>query len=376
VPYEALGTMPEKIREPVIWRLKYMASIEREATLTFGVKLRMIFGPGAARMHDYDVCYSRTESGSCIVVSRVPTVFGARSNATLGRRAWAMLRHAEETTSRDEALARVREAVDVLPDTDGSRVDLLQTAASTCGRAGLFDESLSLVNRALALASESVRERVFLEHTKAFLYQETRKLDDAAAWYARAITTAETMNAPHIHAARPLLAFADLAMELGDLDAAEERLARAEATLSNTFGFQSAAFFDTRDVRAKLLRLRGDAKSAETIATEGLAASLRFELDSDAYRSELAELALARGDARAALPHLRAILQTPSRYPGRAHVYVMLARALRSLGNDTEALSALRAASALVTDVFAHDHPTNQDIERELAQLTAASPYR
>jgi hypothetical protein len=182
---------PKKVREPIIWRLKLMAEIAVDAAVMFAAKFKLMLGGGSSGLRDYDVCFSRTASGSRIVVTRVPTVYGWRSNAELVGRATILLAQADEATSRDEVRARAREAVALVPEGGGARVSISQTAAATCGRAGLVDEALSLSSLALPLADDP-RERAHVEETIALVHEDTRKLDEAADGYARALATAET----------------------------------------------------------------------------------------------------------------------------------------------------------------------------------------
>ncbi len=376
-PFADFGKPPAKIREPIIWRLKFMAEIAPEAAWIVGARFGVVVGAGGSSLHDYDVCFSRSLPGSRIVVSRMPTRFGWRTFAEHVRRARILLAHADDATARDEVLARVREAIALVPEGDGARPSVLQTAAATCGRAGLFEEALSILRRALPIA-EDARERSAAESTIGLLHEDNGELDEAATYYARALATAETIAGPHVYESAPLIGLGDVATLRGDFASAEKHLARAEALASDVFGVTSVAMMLTRPARVRLLRARGDAAGAESLATRELAIATRFELAQvgEELRTELAELALSRLDARAAVAHVRAILQVPSRHPGRARAYTILARALHSLGDDAEAFSALRAALALTSDVLASDHPIRVEVEREFALISAASPYR
>jgi tetratricopeptide (TPR) repeat protein len=377
-PLPGANDPPTNVREPILWALKLMGNVEVDSVTSLGTTFHVYAGATVEPTdpREYDVSFSRTDSGATILFSRVPTVFGRRSDEAMWRRGVAQLAHAEEATDRAQVLARVRELVATFSPNDGGRVAMLQSAVAVCGRAFLFDEAHAIVD--LAMPAAHVRERLNLETTKGMLYARTDRPDEAVRWLERAIATAETLNAPHVHAAKPLLELADVEMDRDDLDAAERAVARAEALRSSVFGTGSAAFVETRAIRVVLLRVRGEAQAAEKTAREALAAATRFAQgdEIELHRLELADLAMMRGDAREAISHLRAILQTPSRSVQRVYAYKTLAGALKSAGDDVESLAALRSAGALAFELLPHDHALRLDIERELAQLGATTPYR
>jgi len=368
---------PLRIAEPLVWRLKQMADIAVEKMLAFDATTHIVVGARPDQTHDYDVHFSRCEKGSVIVIAKAPTEPSEPYDAGRVRRAWILLSHAEDAPAREETLALVREATTLVGDGDVMRERVLLRAASICFGSGLYAEALSLLGAALSLTT-NVRRRAHAERTIGAIHEDHWRLAEAKTWYARALATADGAPAPLLDAVSPALDRADVAMKEEDFETAERWLARGESMIADVFGETSAAFVGTRARRVELMRLRGEASAAERVAAEALEAAQRFALseDADALRYELAELVHARGDAAAAVAHLRDLLRAPTRYPPRARAHVLLARSLRALGKEAEASAALRAASTLVGGILPSDHPLSLEIELELAQLDATSPYR
>jgi tetratricopeptide (TPR) repeat protein len=362
---------PAKLHVAMIDRIKEMAAIPENAPLRFRSTIRIV-GSQRDKKYDFDVAYSRSDGGGAVVVAQTPVISDeARSDGA--RYAWIQLDHADDALARDEVRARVREAIARVED--GADLKwLVRNAARTCHSAGLYDDALAYFARAASLFDDP---RVLVE-LEAQTLAETHRARDGEESLRHALSIAETIERPHMYEVGPLIELAKLAQDRGAFAEAEAALTRADAVLESMFGAGSAACILPRPVRVRLMRERGDAIAAETLATSSLRDAERFELndEADQLREELAEIALARGDAKGAVEQLRAVLRRPSREAMRAGVYAMMARAQRVLGRDVEALSSLRAAAALVDGALALDHPLRLDVERELATLTAVAPYR
>ncbi len=368
-------TPPATLRPAMIDRLKEMAEIPEDAPLRFESKIRLITGP--QRTHDFDVAYSRSEGGGVIVVARheiTPTWLP--SNEDVMHKASVLLSHASDL-ARDDARARVREAVERVKE-QGAYGWFLRAAAQTCIDLGIYDDALAYLALARKLHADKPTSLVDIDVQTGVVYVETNRPKEADSAFTRALAIAESLPRPNFYEVFALLQVAQLALDRTDIAAAEATLARIDATIELLLGPKSLARLIARAAHVRVMRERGDAGGAETLAV----ASMREAEDgglvgeAESLRAELAEIALARGDASAAIEHLRTILQLPSRSPTRARIYSTLSRAQRAVGRDADAMSSLRSAIALVDGALAPDHPLRIDVERDLATLTATTPYR
>jgi len=293
------------------------------------------------------------------------------------KKAFILVRHAEDAADRGEARARVREAMARVED-QPARKWLARRAAQTCKGAGIYDDAFEWFALARELNAEDPRALVDIESERAIALVETNRIAEGEEVLKGALRIAESIPRPNVYSTYPLLQLAKLALEKHDLAAAEANLARVDAIMNELVGAKTAVGILPRATQVRLLCEQGEAARAETLAVASIDAAEEYGLYVEAQylREELAEIMLARGDANAAVEQLRAILELPSRSPMRARVYSMLARAQRANGRDADAVSSLRAAAALVDGSLAGDHPLRIEVERELATLTAAVPYR
>jgi tetratricopeptide (TPR) repeat protein len=369
------GSPPTKLHVPMLDRLKEMADIPEDAPLRFLTKIHLMLGQG--RKVDLDVVYSRNPSGGVAIVTqhalrpeRLP------SNEDVCKKAQILLSHASDALAREDARARVREAVERVKD-QGAYAWFLRQAASTCTDIGLYGDALDYLARARKLDEEDHATLLIVDVQTGIALGEMNRPKDAKAAFDRALAIAETLPRPNIYEVWTLLALARMQLAGGDVTGAEAALARADATTELMLGPKSLARLILAASQVRVMRER-DAAAAETFATASLQEAEEEGLvpESEDLRTELGEIALARGDAKAAIEQLREVLQLPSRSPMRARVYTTLARAQRAIGRDADALSSLRSATALVDGALAPDHPIRIEIDRDLATLTATAPYR
>jgi tetratricopeptide (TPR) repeat protein len=368
-------TPPAKLRPAMIDRLKEMAEIPDDAPLRFESKIRLITGP--QRIHDFDVVYSRSEGGGVIVVARhevTPTWLP--SNEDVMHKASVLLSHANDL-ARDDARASVREAVERVKD-QGAHGWFLRGAAQTCIDLGIYDDALAYLALARKLHTDRPTGLVDIDVQTGVVHVETNRTKDAESAFRRALAIAESLPRPNFYEVFVLLQVAQLALDRADFTAAEATLARIDRATELLLGPKSLARLIARAAHVRAMRERGDVGGAETLAVASMREAEEGGLvgEAESLRAELAEIALARGDANAAIEHLRTILQLPSRSPTRARIYFALSRAQRAVGRDADAVSSLRSAVALVDGALAPDHPVRIDVERDLATLTATTPYR
>jgi tetratricopeptide (TPR) repeat protein len=371
-----MTTPPAKVRPAMIDRLKEMADIPDDAPLRFESIIRLMTAP--ASKYNVDVVYSRSEGGGVVVLAMhelVPDM--PKSDEDVMQKASILLSHASDAPTRDDVRSRVREALHRVKD-QPARAWLLRRAASTCLDAGIYDDALEYLALARELHADLKVILVDIDAQMGVAFVETNRLKEAEAVYRRALDVAESLPRPSFYEIYIRLRLAQLALEKNELDAAEAELARLDGAIELLLGPKSLARILPRAAQVRLMRERGDAAAAETLAI----ASMREAEDgglvgeADDLRVELAEIALGRGDANSAIDHLREVLQLPSRSPMRARIYTTLARAQRAIGRDADATSSLRAAVSLADGALAPDHPLRIEAERELATLTATAPYR
>jgi tetratricopeptide (TPR) repeat protein len=371
-------TPPMKIRPAMIDRLKEMADIPDDAPLRFESKIRLIVGIDLARTYDLDVLYSRSDGGGVIVVAQHEvTPAWLPSNEDVMHKASVLLSHASDALAREDARARVREAVERVKG-QGGRGWFLRSAASVCTGVGIYDDALEYLGETRKLHAKYPAALVDIDVQTGIVYVETNRAKEAEAIFMRALAIAESLPRPNFYEVFVLLQVAQLALDRADVAAAEATLARIDATIELLLGPKSVARLIARPAQVRVMRERGDVAGAETLAVSSMRASEDGGLVGEAenLRAELAEIALARGDANGAIEHLRTILQLPSRSPTRARIYATLSRAQRAVGHDVDAVTSLRAARALTEGSLASDHPVRVEVERELATLTATAPYR
>ena len=366
---------PAKVLPAMLDRLKDMADMPDDAPLRFEAVIRLILG---TTKYNMDVLYSRSQGGGVVVVT--PHELAPEtppSNDDVMQKAFILLSHASDAGARDEVRARVRDAVHRVKDQPARRW-LLRTAASTCADAGIYDDALEYLALARTANAGHATSLVDIEAQIGTALAETHRWTEAEAAYRRALAIAESLPRPNFYEAYALLRLVQLAIDRGDVAGAQADLERTDAKIDLLLGPKTLARVLPRAARVRVMRERGDATGAEALATESLREAEEGGLVGEAedLREQLGEIALARGDAKAAIDHLREVLQLPSRSPMRARVYTALARAQRAIGRDADAVSSLRAARALVDGSFAADHPVRVEVERDLATLTATAPYR
>jgi tetratricopeptide (TPR) repeat protein len=368
-PMPAFRDMEAKLRLPIIQRLREMSRCDD--SLFYNCIFQVMDDDDV--LHGFNTCYARGASDAAIVLVRF-TPHEDVYDEKLWRRASTLLGQTEQARARDEVLSLVREAVAVVPEADGAFGYVLRDAGDHCARVGLFDASVAYHERALALLDE--RHRTNLATTIGMTLENANRIDDAIRWYERAFAEAESVGPAH--GITPIDQLACAWMQQGDLDAAERHLARAEALSVNVFGAGAASEVTLRNSRVRILRARGENAAAEAIALDAHQQARRFGLAdvAEGVEYELAELALARGDANAAVTYFREGLKAPGIHPFRAHYFVQLAKALHALGKREDALVALRSAAVIAEGALAHDHPIRIDLDRELALHGATSPYR
>ena len=367
---------PAKLRVPMIERLLVMAEIPDDAPIRFDARIRLRVAPHSD--FDFDVTYTRSRGGGVVLILLEDTVRdNSGSNGDLMQKALIQLGHAEDALARDDVRARVRDAVARVKE-DPGRKWFLRTAARTCMASGLYEDALALLVAARPLNEDDPASLADVEAEIGVTLASANRMKEGEDHLRLALAIAGRPPRPHAFELYPLLQLARLELERENAPAAEAFLARVEAIAESLLGPATAVHLLARPVRVRALRERGDAAGAETLATASLREAEEIGLVSEAedLREELGEMALARGDTKAAIDHLREVLQLPSRSPMRARTYTTLARAQRATGRDSDAVSSLRAAVALVDGALPHDHPLRIEVERELATLTAAVPYR
>jgi len=367
---------PEKLRPAMIDRIKEMALIDDDAPLRFEAKIRLHLGK--ARKVDLDVLYSQSEGGGVAVV----TVHDVRpdrlpSNEDVMRKAEILVSHATDAIPREDARARLREAVERVQN-QAAHPWFLRFVARTAADIGLYDDALEYLATAQELLAGEPTSLLDVEVQKGAVFAETNRLKEARSAFERALAIAEGLPRPNFYEVWAQFHLAQLALDRGDVAEAEATLARVDAIIETLLGPKTAARLIARAAQIGVLRERGDAAGAETLAVASLREAEERGLvsEAEALREQLAEIALARGDAKAAIEHLREVLQLPSRSPKRARTYATLARAQRAVGRDADAISSLRAAGALADGALGPDHPVRIEVERDLATLTATAPYR
>ena len=367
---------PQKIRLPMIDRVREMAQIPDDAPLRFESKIRLHLGKG--RKVDLDVIYSNSKGGGVAVLAHhelrpdwLP------SNEDVMRKAEILISHASDTLTREDARARVHEAVERVKN-QAAYAWFLRFAARTCTDMGIYDDALEYLSTARNLLAGEKTAMLDAEVQTGATFAETNRAKEAKTAFERALAIAETLPRPNFYEVWALMPLAQLALDGGDVPGAEATLARIDATIELLLGPGTLARLLPRALQVRVMRERGDAAGAEALALASMREADEGGLvsEAEALREELGEIALGRGDAKAAIEHLREVLQLPSRSPMRARTYATLARAQRAIGCDPDAVSSLRAAAALVDGALAPDHPVRLEVERDLATLTATAPYR